>query len=170
MQSMRKLQKLKPEMDALKDKYGKDQQRFNQEVWALYRRHKVNPIGGCLPMVLQMPIWIALYTTIAESVELYRARFLYLGDLSAPDPWFAMPIILGGLSFLQSRMSMPKGVPVDPQQKMMLWMMPGMFLMFSLFVPSGLTVYWLANTVLTMIHQWYMNRSDGGTAPATPRR
>jgi YidC/Oxa1 family membrane protein insertase len=119
-------------------------------------------------MLLQMPIWIALYPTLAQSVELYRSSFAFwIDDLAQPDRYFVLPILLGVLSIVQSKLSTVN--PKDPQQKMMMWMMPLMFLFFSLFVPSGLTLYWLINTVLTMGHQWLMNRTDGGAAPKAPQ-
>ena len=156
MLSMRRMALVGPEMQKLKDKFKNDKDRLNQEVMALYRRHNINPLGGCLPMLLQMPIWIALYTTISESVELYREPFAYLADLAAPDPYFILPAVLGGLTFLQTRLTPTPSQ--DPQAKMMSYMMPVMFLFFSLFVPSGLTLYWLVNTLLGMAHQLYLNR------------
>jgi YidC/Oxa1 family membrane protein insertase len=156
MLSMRRMAQVGPEMQKLRDKFKNDKDRLNQEVMALYRRHNINPLGGCLPMLLQMPIWIALYTTISESVELYREPFTYLRDLAAADPYFILPIVLAGLTFAQTKLSPTPSQ--DPQAKMMSYMMPAMFLFFSLFVPSGLTLYWLVNTLLGMVHQLYLNR------------
>ncbi|MEK6607208.1 MAG: membrane protein insertase YidC [Myxococcota bacterium] len=168
MRSMRKMAKLGPEMKKLQEKYASDKDRLNKETWALYKREGVNPLGSCLPMLLQMPIWLALYRTLAGSVELYRSSFVWwIDDLARPDRYFVLPILLGLLSIVQARIQTTN--PSDPQQKMMMWMMPVMFLFFSLFVPSGLTLYWLINTVLTLGHQWLMNRTDGGAAPKAPQ-
>lgn len=166
MRSMKGMAKLKPEMDRLKEKYGEDKQRFQQEMWALYKAHKINPLGGCLPMLLQMPIYIAWYQALMVSVDLYRAPlFGWITDLTKPDTvsiaGFSVPIlplIMGATMFLQQRMT---PTPADnAQAKMMMYMMPAMFTFFLLFLPSGLTLYILTNTVLSMMHQWYMNHSD----------
>jgi len=157
MLSMRRMALVAPEIQKLREKYKDQKDRLNQEVMALYKRHGINPLGGCLPMLLQMPIWIALYTTISESVELYRSPFaLWIRDLSQPDPYYITPVLLAGLTFLQTKMT--PNPSQDAQAKMMMYMMPAMFLFFAMFVPSGLTVYWLVNTLLTMLHQLYMNR------------
>ena len=167
MLSMRRMAQVGPEMQKLRDKYKDQKERLNQEVMALYKRHNINPLGGCLPMLLQMPIWIALYTTISESVELYRSGFGgWITDLAAPDRFYVMPIVLGGLTFLQTRLT--PNPSQDPQAKMMGYMMPVMFLMFSLFVPSGLTLYWFVNTLLSIAHQLYMNRAH--PLPAAAKR
>jgi YidC/Oxa1 family membrane protein insertase len=158
MKSMKAMAKLKPEMDKLKEKYGDDKNRMNQEVMELYKKHGINPLGGCLPMLIQMPIYIALYSMLGNSVELYRSGFLgWIHDLTAPDPYFVLPLLTGALMFAQQKLS---PAPPDPQQKMMGYMMPVMFTAISLFLPSGLTVYILTNTLLTMLQQWWMNRNE----------
>ncbi len=167
MRSMKGMADLKPEIDKLKEECGEDKQRFQQEMWALYKSHKINPLSGCLPMVLQMPIYIAWYQALMVSVDLYRAPlFGWIGDLTKPDVAFhiagngipILPILMGATMFLQQRMT---PTTADNQQaKMMMYMMPAMFTFFMLFLPSGLTLYILTNTVLTMVHQWYMNHSD----------
>jgi YidC/Oxa1 family membrane protein insertase len=158
MKSMKAMAKLKPEMDRLKEKYGDDKNRMNQEVMELYKKHGINPLGGCLPMLIQMPIYIALYSMLGNSVELYRSGFLgWIHDLTAPDPYFVLPLLTGGLMFAQQKLS---PAPPDPQQKMMGYMMPVMFTAISLFLPSGLTIYILTNTLLTMLQQWWMNRHE----------
>lgn len=169
MRSMKGMAKVAPEIKRLQEKYKRpeDKDRLNQEVMNLYKRHGVNPLGGCLPMLLQMPIWIALYRTLSESVELYRSSLgLWIHDLALPDRYFVLPALLGLLSLGQTWMQARVTPQTDPNQKMMMWMMPIMFVVFSLFVPAGLTLYWLVNTVLTMIHQWLMNRADVKAAPA----
>ena len=166
MRSMKGMAKLKPEMDALKEKYGDDKQRFQQEMWNLYKAHKINPLGGCFPMLIQMPIYIAWYQALMVSVDLYNAPlFGWITDLTKPDTvsiaGFGVPILpifMGVTMFLQQRMT-PTTVD-SAQQKMMMYMMPAMFTFFMLFLPSGLTLYILTNTLLTMLHQWYMNHSE----------
>lgn len=166
MRSMKGMADLKPEIDKLKEKCGDDKQRFQQEMWALYKSHKINPLGGCLPMLLQMPIYIAWYQALMVSVDLYRAPlFGWITDLTKPDSVNVfgygipiLPILMGATMFLQQRMT--PTTADNPQAKMMMYMMPAMFTFFMLFLPSGLTLYILTNTVLTMIHQWYMNHSD----------
>ena len=162
---MQRMSALKPQMDAVREKYGKDKTRLNQEMMNLYKREKVNPLGGCFPMLLQMPIWIALYRTIYSSAELYQAPMgLWIHDLSAPDPFFVMPLLLGGLMFLQQKMT---PTATDSQQaKMMLYIMPVMFTVFMLFLPAGLNLYILVNTLLSLIQQYYLKRKFA--PPAQP--
>ncbi|MFH1530936.1 MAG: membrane protein insertase YidC [Pseudomonadota bacterium] len=166
---MQRMASLKPQMDAVREKYGKDKARLNQEMMNLYKREKVNPLGGCLPMLLQMPIWIALYRTIYSSAELYQAPMgLWIHDLSAPDPYFVMPLLLGGLMFLQQKMT---PTATDSQQaKMMLYIMPVMFTLFMLFLPAGLNLYILVNTMLSLVQQYYLKRKfTPPTEPAASR-
>lgn len=153
---MRKLQALKPKIDALRERYKDDKVRLNQAMMELYKREKVNPFGGCLPMLLQMPIWIALYRTIYSAVELYQAPlFLWIDDLSAPDPYYVTPLLLGVAMFLQQRMSPTTGDPT--QAKMMQYLMPIIFTLFMLPLPSGLVFYIFVNTLLSIAHQLYLN-------------
>ncbi len=157
MVQMRRMADLKPKIDALKEKFKDDKAGLNTATMDLYKREKVNPMGGCLPMLLQMPVWIALYRTIYGAVDLYQAPlFLWIRDLSAHDPYFVLPLLLGGLTFLQQKMTPTAGDPA--QAKVMLWMMPIMFTTFMLFLPSGLVFYILVNTVLSLAHQLWMNR------------
>jgi len=154
---MQRMASLKPMMEELKVKYGKDKERLNQEMMNLYKREKVNPLGGCLPMLLQMPIWIALYRTIYSAVDLYQAPLgLWITDLSAPDPYFVLPLVLGVSMFVQQKLS-PTTMD-SAQAKMMLYMMPAMFTVFMLFLPSGLNLYILVNTVLSLAQQWYLKK------------
>ncbi len=163
MRSMKKMAKLKPEMEALQKQYANDKEKLNQEVMALYKKHGVNPLGGCLPMILQMPIYIAWYQALMASVELYRAPlFGWIQDLTAQDPFFVLPVLMGIMMFLQQKMTPAAG---DSQQaKIMLYTMPIMFTVIMLFLPSGLTLYILTNTVLGLAHQWYMNHSEDALA------
>ena len=167
---MQRMAQLKPMMEELKTKYGKDKERLNQEMMNLYKREKVNPLGGCLPMLLQMPIWIALYRTIYASVDLFQAPLgLWIHDLSAPDPYFVFPVVLGLSMFFQQKLT-PSTMD-SAQAKMMLYMMPIMFTVFMLFLPSGLNLYILVNTVLSMLQQAYLRKQIGtpgaGTKTAT---
>ena len=157
MTSMKRMADLRPKIEALKEKYGDDKVKLNEATMALYKQEKINPLGGCLPMLLQMPIWIALYRTIYGAVDLYQAPlFLWIKDLSAHDPYFVMPVLLGVLMFVQQKLQPTAGDPT--QAKMMLWMMPIMFTSFMLFLPSGLVFYILVNTILSVIHQQVVNR------------
>ncbi len=157
MLQMRRMSELKPKMDEIRERFKDDKAKMNQAMMDLYKREKVNPLGGCLPMLLQMPIWIALYRTIYGAVDLYQAPlFLWVNDLSAPDPYFVMPLLLGGLMFLQQKMTPTTGD--QTQARIMLWMMPIMFTAFMLFLPSGLVFYILVNTLLSIAQQWYIRR------------
>jgi YidC/Oxa1 family membrane protein insertase len=162
MRSMKAMQQLKPKIDELRAKFKDDKERLNQETMALYKVHKVNPLGGCLPMLIQMPVWFALYRTLGNAVELYRSSFVgWITDLTAPDPYYVLPIAMGVSMYAQQAIT-PQ--PMEgTQAKMMKYFMPGMFTVMMLWLPSGLTLYIFVNTVLTMIHQWYMNKTDPGT-------
>ncbi len=168
MKSMAEMSKLRPLMDELKKKYGDDKQRLNQEMMNLYKTHKINPMGGCFPMLLQMPIWIALYRMLYSSVELYQAPFIpgWLGDLSYRDPYFILPIILGGTMFLQQKLS---PTSADSQQaKMMLYIMPAFFTFIMLYLPSGLVLYIFVNSGLSIAHQLYYNKKLKNKPVAQP--
>jgi YidC/Oxa1 family membrane protein insertase len=142
-------------MAALRKKYENDKQRLGTEMMNLYKSHGVSPLGGCLPALIQMPIWIALFSTLNYAVELYRSSFLYIHDLSAKDPFYVAPLLMGVIMFLQMRMT-PAGA--DPQQqKMMAVMMPIMFTAFSLFLPAGLAVYTLTSYLIGILQQLWVN-------------
>jgi YidC/Oxa1 family membrane protein insertase len=157
--SAKKMQKLTPKMNAIRKKYENDRQRQSVETMNLYKAHGVSPFGGCLPSLIQMPIWIALYSTLNYAVELYRAPFFgHIRDLTAKDPFYITPLVMGGVMFLQMKMS-PAGA--DPQQQaMMSVMMPIMFTAFSLFLPSGLAVYMLTSYLIGILQQLYVNHLD----------
>jgi YidC/Oxa1 family membrane protein insertase len=157
--SAKKMQKLAPKLNAIRKKYENDRQRQSVETMNLYKAHGVSPFGGCLPSLIQMPIWIALYSTLNYSVELYRAPFIgHIHDLTAKDPFYITPLVMGGLMFLQMRMS-PSGAD-SQQQAMMSVMMPIMFTGFSLFLPSGLAVYMLTSYLIGILQQLYINHLD----------
>jgi YidC/Oxa1 family membrane protein insertase len=159
MMSGKKMQRLAPKMQALRKKFENDKQRMGAETMNLYKQEGVSPFGGCLPTLITMPIWIALFSTLNYAVEIHRAPFVgYIQDLSVRDPYFITPLLMGGIMYLQMRMS-PAGT--DPQQqKMMAIMMPVMFTGFSLFLPAGLALYTLTNSLLAILHQLVINRID----------
>ena len=164
------MRKLKPEIDALNAKFKEDPQAKNVAMMELWRKHKVNPLGGCLPALVQMPIWFALYATLQTAVEFYHTKFLWFADLSAPDPFFVLPIVLGAAMIVQQRITPQQGM--DPmQQKMMNWLMPGIFTVMMLFLPAALGVYMLTNSLLGITQQVVTQRlfpnigsSGGGKA------
>ena len=157
--AMQRMQKLKPEMDKLKEKFGDDKQKMNAEMMSMYKRYGVNPLSGCLPMVLQMPIWIALYQMIRTTVELYHAPLGgWIHDLSSPDPYFIMPVVLAGLMLVQNHFVSATGTATGMQAKLLKWGMPLMFGAFMLFLPSGLVLYILVNTILTIAQNIFIRR------------
>jgi YidC/Oxa1 family membrane protein insertase len=164
MKSMKAMGKLKPEMDKLKERFGDDKNAMNLAMMELYKKHGVNPLGGCLPILLQMPIYIALYSMLGASVELYRGTFLWIKDLTAPDPYYVLPVLTGALMFLQQKTQ--PAASVDPQQKNLMYAMPLIFTALNIFWPAGLTIYILTNTILTFLQQWWNNRNDQPSKPA----
>lgn len=156
--SMKAMQELQPQLNQLKEKHKKDREALNREMMALYRRHKINPIGGCLPLLLQMPIFIALYSTLSKAIELRGAEFiLWVTDLSAKDPYYVLPILMGISMLIQQRMT-PAG---DPTQARMMMFMSIIFTFMFLSFPSGLVLYWLVQNILTIGQQYLVNRSVG---------
>ncbi|MFQ6110441.1 MAG: membrane protein insertase YidC [Nitrospinota bacterium] len=166
MKSMQEMQKLQPKMKRIREIYKNDRQRMNQEMMALYREHKVNPMGGCLPMLLQIPVFFALYQVLLQTIELREAPFIWwIKDLSAQDPYHISTILMGLSMLLQQKLT-PTGT--DPAQAKMMLAMPIIFtLMFIIYpVPSGLVVYWLINNVLSIGQQLIMLRQGKLTVPA----
>jgi len=162
--SMKGMQKLQPEIEKLKEKLGDDKEALNREMMALWKEHGVNPLGGCLPMFLQMPIWLALYRVLWNSVEMYQTSFLYFADLSLRDPLGVFPLVLGVTMWLQQKMT--PTASADPMQQKIMRMMPLFFsgIMFTL--PAGLVVYILVNNVLSIGQQWLIHRSNDDDKPA----
>jgi YidC/Oxa1 family membrane protein insertase len=157
MVSMKGMQKLQPQLKEIREKYKDDKEKLNTETMSLFRTHKVNPMGGCLPMLIQMPIYIALYKVLYNATELYHAPFFWFyRDLSAPDPYYILPILLGVAMLAQQKMTPSTG---DPTQAKMMMIMPIMFTVFMLFLPLGLVLYIFVNTVMTVIQQ-YMHQHD----------
>lgn len=152
--SMAKMKVLAPKVELIKSKYKDNKLGFQKELMDLYKRERVNPIGGCLPMLLQIPVFIGLYWALLSSVELRQAKFLWVNDLSSSDPYFILPIILAITMFVQTYLNPPV---TDPMQAKMMRIMPIMFSVMFFFFPAGLVLYWLINNVLSMAQQWYIN-------------
>jgi len=154
--SMAKMRKLSPKMKELKERIGDDKQKMSQEMMKLYKKEKVNPMGGCLPILIQMPVFIALYWVLIESVELRHAPFaLWITDLSVMDPYFIFPLIMGATMFIQQQLN---PTPPDPMQaKIMKWM-PVAFTFLFLWFPVGLVVYWVTNNTLSIIQQYIITK------------
>jgi YidC/Oxa1 family membrane protein insertase len=170
MVSMKSMGKLAPQMEKLKEKYANDKEKLNREIMELYKRNGVNPLGGCLPMVLQFPVFIGLYNALSTPIELRHAPFLWIKDLSRPD-WQSLPftfagwhlgipiltILMGASMFLQQWMTPSAG---DPNQRKMMLMMPLLFTFMFVSFPAGLTVYWLVNNILSIVQQYWINRAE----------
>jgi YidC/Oxa1 family membrane protein insertase len=177
LKSMKAMQAVQPKLQALQERYKNNPQKKQEETMALYRKHGVNPMGGCLPMVVQIPIFIALYNALGSSVEMWQARFLWIRDLTQPDSLFSVSVwggytfsanllalLMGVSMWVQQKMSPPAG---DPRQaQMMLWMMPILFTFMFWGFPSGLVLYWLVNNILQIGQQWLITRKPAAPAPA----
>lgn len=156
--SMAKMRKFTPMIQELRDQYGDDRQRMSQEMMKLYQREKLNPLGGCLPMLIQMPVFIALYWVLMESVELRQSPFMFwIQDLSLKDPYFVLPLLMGASMFLQ--MQMQQQPTMDPMQQNIMKFMPVIFTFMFLWFPAGLTLYWFVNNVITIVQQYIVNKS-----------
>ena len=154
--SMKKLQDLQPKMNEIKEKYKKDPQKMQKEMMELYKKHKVNPMGGCLPMVAQIPVFFALYKVLLISIELRGAPFmLWITDLSAKDPYYILPVIMGATMFIQQKMT-PSSM--DPKQQKLMLLMPVIFTFMFMNFASGLVLYWLVNNLLSIVQQIFINR------------
>ncbi len=157
MRSMKQMQALQPQLNALRSKYRSDPQRFQREQMELFRKHHVNPMGGCLPMVVQIPIFYALYLTLQYSVELQGAPFfLWITDLSKKDPYYVLPILMGISMLVQQRMT---PTTADPRQAQIMLIMPVIFTFMFLEFPTGLVLYWLVNNVLSIVQQYMIDRT-----------
>ena len=154
--SMAKMRKVAPEMQRIKEEYKSDRQKQQQETMKLFQREKINPLGGCLPMLVQMPVFISLYYVLLESVELRQAPFfLWINDLSVMDPYFVLPILMGASMFLQTRLN---PTPADATQAQVMKWMPLIFSVFMLWFPAGLVLYWLTNNLLSIGQQYVITR------------
>jgi len=155
--SMAHMRKMTPRIQALKDRYGDDKQRMNQAMMELYKKEKINPLGGCLPILLQIPVFIALYWVLLESVELRHAPFaLWINNLSGPDPYFVLPLIMGISMFIQQKLN---PTPPDPIQAKVMMSLPFVFTIFFAFFPAGLVLYWVVNNILSIVQQWYITHN-----------
>jgi YidC/Oxa1 family membrane protein insertase len=164
MRSMKQMQALQPQLNALRSKYRSDPQRFQREQMEIFRKQGVNPMGGCLPMLVQMPIFYALYLTLQYSVELQGAPFLlWMTDLSKKDPYYVLPILMGISMLVQQKMTPTVG---DPRQAQIMMIMPVVFTFMFLEFPTGLVLYWLVNNVLTIGQQYLIDRSSPGPGEA----
>ena len=151
--SMAQMKALAPRLEHLKERHGDDRQKFHQAMMELYKAEKINPLGGCLPMVLQIPIFIALYWSLLGAVELRQTPWImWIHDLSQPDPYYVLPVILAGLMFAQTFLNPP---PTDPMQAKMMKIMPLAFSVMFFFFPAGLVIYWVVNSALSMLQQWF---------------
>ena len=154
--SMKSMQKLQPEMQKLREKFKNDKERLNRELMGLYKTHRVNPLGGCLPMLVQIPVFFALYKVLLDSIALRQAPFMFwLTDLSAKDPYYITPLLMGASMFVQQKMT---PTTADPMQAKIFMFMPVVFTFLFLNFPSGLVLYWLVNNLLTISQQYYINR------------
>jgi len=154
--SMAQMRKMQPKMKALKERFGDDRQKLNQAMMELYKTEKINPLGGCLPIVIQIPVFLALYWVLLDSVEMRQAPWiLWIKDLSAQDPYYILPIIMGVSMFAQQKLN-PQ--PVDPVQQKVFMLMPIVFTAMFLFFPAGLVLYWTVNNLLSIAQQWRITR------------
>lgn len=152
--SMAKMRQFQPRIMELKERYGNDKQQLSKATIELYRKEKINPLGGCLPFLVQIPVFIALYYVLIESVELRHAPFmLWIQDLSSKDPYFILPVLMGISMLIQQRLNPP---PTDPVQAKVMMLLPIIFTIFFIGFPSGLVLYWLVNSCLSILQQWYI--------------
>jgi YidC/Oxa1 family membrane protein insertase len=141
---------------ALKERFADDKPRFNQEMMEMYKREKVNPLGGCLPIMVQIPVFISLYWVLIETVEIRQAPFLlWIQDLSSQDPFYLLPVLYGITMKIQQSLN---PAPIDPVQAKVMQMFPIIFTVFFLFFPSGLVLYWICNNTLSILQQWYITK------------
>lgn len=154
--SMARMRKLQPQLLTIKERYGSDRHKVGQAMMELYKKEKVNPMGGCLPILVQMPVFIALYWMLIESVELRQAPFIFwIQDLTSKDPYYILPLIMGVSMLVQQKLS---PTPADPIQAKVMSLMPIMFTFFFAFFPAGLVLYWVVNNILSIAQQWYITR------------
>lgn len=153
--SMARMRKFAPKMQELKERYGDNRQKFSEEMIKLYKKEKINPMKGCLPMLLQMPVFIALYWVLMENVELRHATFLWINDLSVKDPFFILPLVYGATFWFQMKLNPPAQ---DPTQQKIMQMMPVFFTVMFMFFPAGLVLYWVTNGILSIAQQWFITR------------
>lgn len=163
-ESMAGMRKLQPEMKRMKELYGDDRQKMGQEMMALYKKHKVNPMGGCLPIAVQIPVFFSLYKVLLMSIEMRHAPFIFwIQDLSAQDPYYVLPVIMGISMFVQQKLNPPQA---DPNMAKMMQFLPIAFTAMFLFFPAGLVLYYVLNNLLSIAQQYYVMRKQGALAPS----
>ena len=154
--SMAKMRKVAPRIKQMKERFGDDRQAMSKAMMDMYKREKINPLGGCFPILVQIPVFIALYWVLLESVEMRQAPFiLWISNLSAKDPYFVLPVIMGVSMYIQQKLN---PAPVDPMQQKIFQIMPFAFTIMFAFFPSGLVLYWVVNNILSIAQQWYITR------------
>ena len=159
--SMARMRAVSPKMQALKEQFGDDRQKMSQAMMELYKKEKINPLGGCLPILVQMPVFLSLYWVLLESVEMRQAPWMFwITDLSIKDPFFILPIIMGLTMFIQQQLN---PTPPDPMQAKVMKLLPIIFTFFFLWFPAGLVLYWVVNNCLSIAQQWYITRKIAGT-------
>ena len=151
--SMKEMKKLQPEIEQIKEKYANDKQMLNIKTMELYKEHKVNPLGGCLPLLLQLPILFALFGVLRNGIIPKDSSFLWL-KLSVPDPFYVLPVLNGAVSFFQQKLM--GSADSNPQMKNMMYIFPIMMIMFSVKMPSGLQLYWLTSSILAVVQQYFI--------------
>jgi len=162
--SMARMRAVAPKLAALKEQFGDDRQKMSQAMMELYKKEKINPLGGCLPILVQMPVFLSLYWVLLESVEMRQAPWMFwITDLSIKDPFFLLPIIMGATMFIQMQLN---PTPPDPMQAKVMKMMPIIFTFFFLWFPAGLVLYWVVNNILSIAQQWYITRKVEAAAKA----
>ena len=155
--SMAKMKQFSPKIQSIRERYGSDRQKMNQAMMDMYRQEKINPLGGCWPILIQIPVFIALYWVLLESVELRQADFIFwLDDLSAKDPYYVLPLIMGASMYFQQKLN---PTPPDPMQAKVMQMLPIIFTAFFAFFPSGLVLYWVVNNLLSIAQQWKITKA-----------
>ena len=155
--SMARMKQFSPKIQSIRERFGSDRQKMNQAMMDMYRKEKINPLGGCWPILIQIPVFIALYWVLLESVELRQADFIFwLNDLSAKDPYFVLPLIMGASMYFQQKLN---PAPPDPMQAKIMQMLPIIFTAFFAFFPSGLVLYWVVNNLLSIAQQWKITKN-----------
>ena len=154
--SMAKMKKLNPRMQALKERFGEDKKKYSEALMKMYKEEKVNPLGGCLPILIQIPVFIALYWVLIESVEMRHAPFIaWIEDLSSADPFYILPLLMGVSMYIQQKLN---PAPVDPMQQKIFMAFPVIFTILFATFPSGLVLYWLTNNILSIWQQYLINK------------
>ena len=158
-ESMAKMKAINPKVMAMRERYKDKPQEMQQEMMRIYREEKVNPMGGCLPIMVQIPVFIALYWVLLSSVEMRGAPWVgWIQDLAAPDPFFILPVVMTLTTLLQTALN---PTPPDPMQAKLMWFMPLAFAVMFFFFPAGLVLYWITNNVLSIAQQWFINTRMG---------